>query len=204
MLLALSELTASDRMGHSALTSQALSAPPYLVAFIIVLLTAYLSDRYRVRSLFVIFHSLMAAFGYAVIAIAGAKKANATWRYLGVFPSTAGFFSAITIIITWTINNQKSGTRKGTGVVMLNFIGQLGPLLGVRLYPASDGPYYVSGMSICAGFLATVCVLALFLSRILAARNREIGHRYSSIQSEDQLLGGGGGVERTDHFEFML
>ena len=37
-------------MGHDALSAQALSAPPYLVSFLVVLATAYVSDATRARS----------------------------------------------------------------------------------------------------------------------------------------------------------
>lgn len=112
-------------MGYSSLRSQILSAPPYLLAFFVVLLTASLSDKYHNRSLFICFHALLAAFGYTIIAITGIFEANPMWRYLGVYPAASGFFSAVTILITWTINNQESDTKKGTGVAILNVIGTL-------------------------------------------------------------------------------
>ena len=176
------------RMGFSALTSQALAAPPYLVAFLSVLLTSWLSDRWRQRSFFVCFHALLAATGYSTIAVAGSQMKNAGvgWRYAGVYPAAMGFFSAITIIITWTINNQESHSRKGTGVAMLNIIGQLGPLIGTHLYPESDGPYYVKGMSICAIFMAAVGILSLALRYILAAKNGQSGNSYEVVADEDQ------------------
>ena len=175
-------------MGYSALTSQALSAPPYLAAFFTVLSTAYYSDRYRTRSAFVIFHALLASFGYAMMAIAGSVEASAKWRYIGVYPAAMGFFSVVTIVITWTINNQDSDSKKATGVAMLNYIGQLGPLVGVHLYPDSDQPYYVKGMAICACFMATVAVLALALRRILDIKNRRMAAEDSKADGEDEGL----------------
>jgi hypothetical protein len=192
-------------MGNSALRSQALSAPPYLLAFFVVLLSAYLSDRHRNRSVFIFFHALLAASGYAMIAVAGYLEAGAAWRYAGVFPATVGFFSAITIIITWTLNNQGSASAKGTGIAMLNFIGQLGPLVGVHLYPDSDGPFYVKGMAICAGFMASVGALAMGLRFILAAKNRQVGGLYSRVELSDEPMG----VDESEEkkavaFHFML
>jgi MFS family permease len=71
-------------MGHSVLVSQALSAPPYLLSFLLVILTAYLSDRARTRWPFVLFHALLSASGYAFIAIAGAMGWETWWRYAGI------------------------------------------------------------------------------------------------------------------------
>ena len=102
-----------------------------------------------------------------------------------MYAASAGFFSAITIIITWTINNQESDTKKGTGMVMLNIIGQLGPLLGTRLYPDSDKPYYVKGMLVCAGFMFLVFVLSWILRAILARENAKSPIAYSRLEVED-------------------
>lgn len=99
-------LTAATSMGYSTLSSQALSAPPYLVAFVVVLFTAFYSDKCKNRSLFICFHALLASLGYAMIALAGIFKAGPMWRYCGVYPAASGFFSAVTLLITWTINNQ--------------------------------------------------------------------------------------------------
>ncbi|KAL1597829.1 hypothetical protein SLS60_008316 [Paraconiothyrium brasiliense] len=129
-------------MGHTALTAQALSAPPYLFAFVVVLLTAYLSDRQQSRAFYIILHALFAAAGYTTIALCGyLRYSNNTLRYLALYPATSGFFSAITIIITWTINNQNTNTGKGTGVAIMNVIGQMGPLVGTSVFPSEDGPW---------------------------------------------------------------
>jgi len=168
-------------MDYSPLVSQALSAPPYIFAFLVVILTAFLSDRWRNRGYFIIFHALLGASGYTLIAVAGHLRANSLWRYAGVYPAAAGFFSAITIIITWTINNQNTDEKKGTGMAMLNLIGQLGPLVGTRLYPDSDAPYYVRGMSVCAGFMGVVAVLAAVLRWVLKRENMKKGVEYTPL-----------------------
>ncbi|KAK1814221.1 hypothetical protein LTR12_011420 [Friedmanniomyces endolithicus] len=158
-------------MGYSTLASQGLSAPPFLFAFVAVLITAFLSDRLRSRSVPMIFHAFLAMSGYILLAVAGTLRFGHLVRYLAVFPICAGFFSAVTIVITWTVNNQPSDEGKGTGMAMLNVIGQMGPLLGTRLYPDAEGPYYVKGMSVCA--------VAMAMS----------GER----STEERLEGGGGG-----------
>ncbi|KAF2188095.1 hypothetical protein K469DRAFT_724694 [Zopfia rhizophila CBS 207.26] len=161
-------------MGHTSLKSQALSVPPYLFAFIIVLITAYLSDRFQSRSIFIMMHSFFATLGYTTIALSGYYRApNHTLRYLALYPAAAGFFSAITIIITWTINNQENDSRKGTGMAILNIIGQMGPLVGTSIFPETDAPFYVRGMGVCACFMALVAILAFSLRQILKMQNKK-------------------------------
>lgn len=119
-----------NEMGYSSINSQALSAPPFLVAFFVLLSTAALSDRSQTRSPFLAFHALLGFVGYALIAAGGYFGWPDMVRYLCVYPAASGFFSAITIIITWTMNNQESNAKKGMGMTILNVIGQCGPLVG--------------------------------------------------------------------------
>ncbi|KAF2688174.1 MFS general substrate transporter [Lentithecium fluviatile CBS 122367] len=193
-------------MGHTSLTAQALTAPPYLFSFLTVLLTAYLSDRLRTRSTFVILHSLLATTGYATIALCGyfLPPAQLVWlRYLALYPAAAGFFSAITIIITWTLNNQESDTGKGTGVAIMNVIGQMGPLVGTSVFPQEDGPAYVKGMAVCAGFMALVGVLAAVLRWVLIRENRRRreggGGEYEGVPLDE-----GGSLRVRKVFEYMI
>ena len=176
-------------MHYSALASQALSAPPYFVAFLVVLVTAFLSDRSQNRSNYVIFHAILGALGYLSIAIGGMLRADSKWRYAGVYPAAAGFFSAITLILTWTINNQNSNSKRGAGVVMLNLLGQFGPLVGTRLYPDSDKPYYVKGMAVCSIFMFLVSLQAWWLRRRLTKENeRWMKLEITTENSEDEAL----------------
>ncbi|KAI0584198.1 UhpC Sugar phosphate permease [Pyrenophora tritici-repentis] len=162
-------------MGWTSITAQGLTAPPYLFAFVVVLTTAYFSDRLQSRSTFIIFHSLLATLGYGTIAVSGYLKSNyTTIRYMALYPAAAGFFSAVTIIITWMLNNQESESKKGGGMIILNIIGQCGPLVGTSVFPDEDGPYYVKGMSICAGFMLLVGVLAAVLRWAFIRENRKL------------------------------
>jgi MFS family permease len=176
-------------MGYSSIHAQALSAPPYLVAFIVVILTAYYSDRYQTRAYPIIFHALLAATGYLILAISGyVKSENVMIRYMALYPAISGFFSAITIIITWNINNQDSDSKKGTGMAILNLIGQLGPLIGIRMFPDEDSPWYTNGMFVCATYMFCVAILAGGLRLWLAVHNwrlREEAIDYAGLPVEE-------------------
>ncbi|KAF8858509.1 major facilitator superfamily transporter [Acephala macrosclerotiorum] len=196
--------TIIHEMGHSVLISQALSAPPYLLSFIIVILTAYLSDRLRNRSYFVLFHSLLSASGYLFIALSGLLGLSPWWRYAGLYPAAIGFFSVITIIITWSINNQESESKQGTGFAMLQLIGQCGPLVGTRLYPQSDAPLYVRGMVSCAVAMVFVACLAGVLKWYLGRLNRRANNEYGGIGDAGEALVEGRREKHGMPFEYML
>lgn len=195
--------TIIHEMGHTVLVSQALSAPPYLVSFVVVILTAYLSDRLRNRSYFVVFHAVLSASGYAFMAVASHYGLGVWWRYAAIYPAAIGFFSVITIIITWAINNQESETKQGTGFAVIQLIGQCGPLVGTRLYPEEDAPLYIRGMTICASSMITVALLSTLLRFYLKRLNGMTTHEYGLIgDAGDELASKSGKHKRP--FEYML
>ena len=179
-------------MGYSAITSQALSAPPYLASFIAVLITATLSDRAKSRSTFIMLHSLLAGSGYAMLVICGIFKLPVVVRYFALYPACMGFFSIVTLVLTWTVNNHESDSGKGTGLTILGVIGQCGPLLGVQLFPDKDQPYYIRGMATCAGFMLFVGILAGILRIVLQRENRMRLRKYNSerigVDDEDEEM----------------
>ena len=158
-------------MSYSPLTSQILSAPPYLVSFAAVIATTYFSDQKKVRSPFVLFHAILGSAGYFWLALSGYMALPPLARYLGTFPAAAGFFSAVALTITWTMDNRKAAEGKGTGVALMNVVGQLGPLVGTRLYPEDDAPYYIRGMFLCGCFMLAVGALSWGLRMLLRNEN---------------------------------
>lgn len=91
---------------------------------------------------------------------------------------------------------------------MLNYIGQLGPLLGVHLYPDADQPYYIKGMSVCAGFMVAVGILAFGLRKVLQRENRSVAATNDiSEDGEDEGLVARdlrSSTRRAERFVFML
>jgi hypothetical protein len=105
-----------------------------------------------------------------VLALAERFGLGVWWRYAAIYPAAIGFFSVITIVITWTINNQESESKQGAGFAMLQLVGQCGPLVGTRLYPDVDAPYYTRGMAGCAGAMVVVAALAVILRLYLSRK----------------------------------
>ncbi|QSZ33640.1 hypothetical protein DSL72_005208 [Monilinia vaccinii-corymbosi] len=167
-------------MGFSKIHAQGLTAPPYFLAFLVVILTTWLADKYSQRGYTIFVLSLVGATGYIILAISSTTGV----RYAGVFLAAAGIFPAIGNILPWVMNNQGTESKRGTGIAMLNMIGQCGPLLGTRLYPTSEKPYYFKGMKVCAAFMLLNGALALALRFRLAADNRKLDEKYGKLADD--------------------
>ncbi|KAI5861332.1 major facilitator superfamily transporter [Durotheca rogersii] len=188
-------------MGFTAINSQGLSAPPYFLSFLVCLGTTWVADRTRQRGLMIAGLSAVAGVGYVLLATCagvGPRYAGVFLAAAGVFLAAAGVFPAIANVLPWTLNNQGSDARRGAGVALLNFVGQCGPLLGTRLFPTRDRPYYVPGMAVCAAFMFFNALLALALRALLARENRRFEARDAAARAAgavDPRAAAGVGVE---------
>ncbi|KAI0009169.1 MFS general substrate transporter [Xylariaceae sp. FL0662B] len=162
--------TILKNMGFTSIDAQGLSAPPYFLSCLICIGTTWIADTIRQRGYMIMCLSLIAGIGYIILATCDSVAV----RYFGVFLAAAGVFPAISNILPWTVNNQGSDSKRGAGIMLLNMIGQCGPLLGTRIFPEDDQPRYVTGMSICAAFMFFNAILALVLRTYLALENKKL------------------------------
>lgn len=205
--------TVINAMSFSALTSQALAAPPYLCAFFFVLSIGRASDRRRdSRSIFLMACAAMSSVSYITIAVVGwifpvTSDVGVWLRYAAVYPAAMGLFGSVVLVITWTLNNQQSTAGKGTAMTVLNLLGQCGPLVGVRLFPDGERPGYVKGMGVCGAFMAGVVMLAgglrWWLGRMNArALKGDVDGGGEEVEMQERLIGGEeGGVGRREEDE---
>ncbi|KAK5998298.1 putative transporter C11D3.18C-like protein [Cladobotryum mycophilum] len=183
---------------------------PYLLAFFIVLFTAHMSDRLGVRTIPIVFHALSSAFGYAILALAEILHMPPFVRYLAIYPAAIGFFNVVTLIIAWNINNQANESRQGGGFALMQIIGQCGPLIGTRLYPDGDAPYYTPGMRACALAMLGVAGLAAVLRVYLQYLNRKMDEAEEArlaagtTVEEEGLVDPGKKSRQDDTFRYML
>ena len=66
--------------------------------------------------------------------------------------------------------------------MLLNVIGQCGPLLGTNVFPKSDQPRYTKGMSICAAFIFFTGFLAFGLRLLLVYENKKLDQEHGTLE----------------------
>lgn len=155
-------------MGYTSVNAQGLSACPYIAAFFVCVAMSMLSDRVAQRGVFVAAFSLIGATGYVLLA----NLQTTGLRYFATFLVCAGVFPAVALTFTWVTDNQGSSSKRGAGLAIFGMIGQCGPILGARLFPKSDGPFYTKGMYVCTGVLVGAAIFTTILSVCLRLQNR--------------------------------
>lgn len=139
----------------TSIQSNGLSAPPYVLCFIVIVTSAFLSDRVGVRGPFVAGAGLVAAIGYILLA----TQTTVAVRYFGIFLATI-IFTSVALMLSWVSNTHATDSKRAAGLAILATGGQCGPVLGTNIFPPTEAPYYRKGMWISCG----ACLLVFFLS----------------------------------------
>nr|XP_019001250.1 uncharacterized protein I203_05955 [Kwoniella mangroviensis CBS 8507]OCF64711.1 hypothetical protein I203_05955 [Kwoniella mangroviensis CBS 8507] len=144
-------------LGYTSVNAQGLSAPPYLVAYVIAVITAYWSDRLAIRGWFIGIANLVGGVGYMMIAYVGPRSV----RYFAAYVTVVGVYVGQPLMFSWCATNADTSSKRASSLVIFLITGQLGSITGSNMYvvPYDDAPRYHKGNSICAGLL--------FLSSIL-------------------------------------
>jgi cyanate permease len=92
-------------LGFDPVTSQALSAPPLIIATIGVFITAWLSNRKRERGFHIVGAELLTIIGIIGLIIVEPTKQNTLTRYILICIMITGALSYLPVFSTWFISN---------------------------------------------------------------------------------------------------
>jgi retrograde regulation protein 2 len=87
-------------MGFTAIKAQGLTAPPFLLSFMLTLSTTWLADRLQQRGLVIACLSATGAIGYLLLATC----TSVVVRYIGVFLAASGIFPAMANLLPWLLS----------------------------------------------------------------------------------------------------
>ncbi|KAE9395528.1 MFS general substrate transporter [Gymnopus androsaceus JB14] len=94
-------------LGYTAAKAQLMSVPPFAVAFVVAMISAYVSDRYRCRGLIVIISSVFCVIGFGMFL--GSKSHHV--QYGSLFLSIPGTYTTAPTLSAWGSNNAAPQTR---------------------------------------------------------------------------------------------
>ena len=130
--------TIIEEMGYTSINAQGLAAPPYFLSFLLCIAAAVISDKWGRRWLVIVLFATMGMVGYLLLA-AIQDETKSGVRYFGVWLATCGVFPALSINITWLLNNQGGDSKKGAGIAILAIFGQCSSFVSSSAFPDSEG-----------------------------------------------------------------
>lgn len=152
--------------GFSTVQTQLRTVPPMACALAVCLITAYLSDRIRLRTPFIFFGLVLAIIGLAILF---SIRDSFSVQYLGICFTAMGNFSSGAILMCWYIMNLRGHTGRSIGSAWMIGFGNAGAIIATFSFLASDAPGYHMGYSLCIGSLC-ICVGSCAVYAALAWR----------------------------------
>ncbi|KAL2843345.1 major facilitator superfamily domain-containing protein [Aspergillus pseudoustus] len=149
-------------LGYSSSNAQLLTVPIYVTAAAVAVVSAWLSDRAKQRSPFLLFHLSCIVIGFTIV-IASAGKGVPGVVYAGIFLAVSGIYPALPGIVTWLSNNLAGEYKRATGMALQIGIGNFAGAMASNFYRTQDAPSYYLGHSLelglaVAGLVATICL----------------------------------------------
>ncbi|KAK2735023.1 hypothetical protein FQN57_001365 [Myotisia sp. PD_48] len=132
----------AEGMGFDTGTSQCLVAPPYFFAAILMFVTSWWGDKYRLRGPVLVFNAMVGLIGLPLM---GFAKGNAA-RYAGVFLTTAGANANVPAALAYQANNIRGQWKRAFASASLVGLGGVGGIAGSLVFRSQDAPGYIPGI----------------------------------------------------------
>ncbi|KAI0084560.1 MFS transporter [Irpex rosettiformis] len=159
-------------LGYEGLKAQLFTVPPYAIAFVVTVFVSWQADRRGMRAYGACLSLFIAGISFLV---QGALPSHAFKARYGLLCVAVSFsFASIPPLLSWLTANLHN-TGASTLAVPLNVsIGQIGQIVGVYIFKASEAPGYPTGHYTNAGFLIVGAMVGLVLRYIYVRRNSRL------------------------------
>lgn len=157
-------------LGWKASTAQLMSAPPYIWACLVTILTSYFSDRFKSRYQFIIGPMILCAVPGFAMALG---QSNDHVTYAGVFLATAGQYAPWPSIVSWNANNYPNMHTRGIAMGIQIGFASAGGVCSAFIYRSQDSPRYKLGHSFVLGITALSIILTGLLVLYYKRENKK-------------------------------
>ncbi|CAG8902071.1 unnamed protein product [Penicillium egyptiacum] len=187
-------------LGYATSVAQLLTVPIYVTAAVVAVVAAWLSDRRKQRSPFILFFMCLIAIGF-IIVLASTGRGAPGVVYFGVFIAVVGIYPAFPGNVTWLSVNLAGDYKRAAGMALHIGLGNLAGAMASNFYRGQDAPKYILGHALELGFcvagIIAVVVLRLSYQNINSKRDRIDLTQYDTMQMVK--LG-----DRSPLFRYML
>ncbi|OQV07919.1 hypothetical protein CLAIMM_12273 [Cladophialophora immunda] len=154
-----------NTMGFDKVKAQLMVAPPYCVAFVMVFVVGYLSDRFKSCSGILVINSVVAAVGDLLLVLLPARYNHA--RYGATFLTLTGILSGVTLSVGNITGNCCGDIKKAIATGLFQAFGSTMGVATGYLFPQKDGPAYKTGFWVlfaCTCFTGTGSAVMTFIN----------------------------------------
>ncbi len=177
--LSLFSPTITQSLGFKSYRAQLMTAPPYAFAFLTTMTTAYISDRYARRAIFILFWLIISIIGFIILI----TVQDLNVKYFAVFLTTGGISPCVATCITFISGNISPPTKRATALAFMLSVGNSGGAISGQIYRSKDAPRYILGHGINLGFCVLGLITAIILFISLGLENRRRDRLYGFVST---------------------
>ncbi|KAF9435582.1 hypothetical protein BGZ76_005956 [Entomortierella beljakovae] len=154
----------------SPLTTQAMTAPAYVIACIFTIICAFSSDRFKERGYHYSIPTFVGCLGYILLIVT--KDSHVVSRYVSLTITAIGVFASVPAMLSWFTTNIGGHTKRGVATAAIISFGNIGGAIGGQIYRASDAANgFTRGHTICAIMMGLSGILILLMKYLLTREN---------------------------------
>jgi hypothetical protein len=125
-----------------------MSAPPFAVGAIFVIIVGIVSDSRKLRGPIIIGCALVGITGYVVLYVAPPNKPGLS--YAGIVIASVGIFPALPVALVWGGGSAGGDIKRGVSLAMTIGIANLGGLVANSIFTMLE---LTAGFRICSSFV---------------------------------------------------
>ena len=141
-------------MGYTSREAQYMSVPVYILAAIVFLSSAYLSDRLSLRGPMILCYNLVTIVGYIVMLTAKGSGI----KYFACYLMTFSVYTGPGLNVTWVSNNVAPHYKRATAIGLSQTFGNLAGAIAGQVY---INPPYLLGNSFALGCVVLSSILVI-------------------------------------------
>lgn len=150
----------------NSLQAQYLSIPVYLLAGLIFLICAEISDKKRVRGPIIAFTNIFGIAGYIILLTCNNNAVN----YFACYLISFSIYTGTGINESWVASNSAGRYKRYTSIGINQTLGNVAGAISGQVYRSP--PKYVLGHAFTLGCLIVSSICSLVCSRLLYLRNQ--------------------------------
>ncbi|KIM42076.1 hypothetical protein M413DRAFT_410689 [Hebeloma cylindrosporum] len=166
-----------NQLGYSANHSQLLSVGPFAAGFVVTLMLAYSSDKYRNRVVPLVLVCTIGVAGFAMFF----GMSNKHVAYGALYLMVPGVYARTPVISAWMSNNSEPYYRRATSIAMGFVATGSGGILSTWLYPSKKGPKFRDTTIMNLVFSVLSIVLAILNAFVLSYMTKRKQRKRSEI-----------------------
>jgi len=169
--------TILTQLGWTAVRAQVLSIPIYVVAAVVSLISAFLSDRLRHRYGFAMLGIFIATIGYIILLAQHTVSVNV--RYFAIYLIVSGGYITQPLTLVWLANNMGGHYKRSINAAMQIGFGNCAGIIASNIYITDQKPTYPVGYGVSLGllWLCGISCTVFFIGLMVENKNRDRGKR---------------------------